>query len=155
MLATLAVGLGFAHLANGSAYGAATKLPWAIYLWDDYRRPAQVYEVFAATLILGLIWRGRTASLFPGFLFLSWLSLSAAARLLLETFRGDSVLVLGGLRTAQPGALAVLLLSLWVMGRWARTDAGQPQVEPSQTQSGGNPEASRSHNRLFGGSGDQ
>jgi len=155
LLAALAVGLGLAHLANGSAYGAPTKLPWAIYLWDDYRHPAQVYEILAAALILGLIWCGRKASLFPGFLFLSWLTLSAGARLLLETFRGDSVLVLGGLRTAQLGALAVLLFSLWLMGRWARTDAGQSQMAPSQTQSGGNPEASRPPTGLLGGSGDQ
>lgn len=129
LLAVLAIGLGIAHLASGSAYGAPVRLPWAIYLWDDFRHPSQVYETLAATLIFALVWRARKPNSFAGFLFLMWIGLSAAARLFLESFRGDSTIVLGGLRVAQLGALAILLLALWLMGRWARRGTPQPQTE--------------------------
>ena len=90
LLAVLAIGLGVAHLATGSAYGAPARAPWAVYLWDDYRHPSQVYEIVAATIVFGLVWRVRAYSPFPGFAFLLWLTASAAARLLLEGYRGDS-----------------------------------------------------------------
>jgi phosphatidylglycerol:prolipoprotein diacylglycerol transferase len=127
-LAVLAVGLGFAHLASGSAFGAPAELPWTIYLWDDYRHPSQVYEILAALLIFGLVWRARAVNPFSGFLFLSWSTLAAGARLFLESFRGDSVAVFAGLRQAQFVALALLLLCLWLMGKWAR--AGNENIPP-------------------------
>jgi phosphatidylglycerol---prolipoprotein diacylglyceryl transferase len=129
LLAVLAIGLGVAHLATGSAYGAPTRAPWAVYLWDDYRHPSQVYEIVAATIVFGLVWRVRTYSPFPGFPFLLWLTASAAARLLLEGYRGDSAFVLGGLRAAQLAALGVLLLGLWLMGRLARPGVTHSQAE--------------------------
>jgi phosphatidylglycerol---prolipoprotein diacylglyceryl transferase len=118
-LAVMALGLGVAHLAAGNAYGAAARLPWSIYLWDDYRHPSQVYEILAAVVVFAILWHARKPERFPGFLFLMLLALSGASRLILESFRGDSTLVFGGLRAAQVGALAVLLVSLWLMGRWA------------------------------------
>lgn len=129
LLAILAIGLGFAHLAAGSAYGAPARVPWAVYLWDDYRHPSQVYEIVVATMIFGLVWRVRTSHAFPGFPFLLWLTASAATRLLLEEYRGDSIFVLGGLRAAQLTALGVLLLGLWLMGKWARAGATHSQAE--------------------------
>jgi phosphatidylglycerol---prolipoprotein diacylglyceryl transferase len=132
LLAVLAIGLGVAHLATGSAYGAPARAPWAVYLWDDYRHPAQVYEIVTATIIFGLVWRVRIYSPFSGFPFLLWLTVSAAARVLLEGYRGDSTFVLGGLRAAQLAALGVLLLGLWLMGRLA-----QPGVTHSQAEEPG------------------
>jgi prolipoprotein diacylglyceryltransferase len=44
--------------------------------------------------------------------FLVFIALTAGARLFLEAFRGDGVIVLNGLRQAQLGALIVLLLAL-------------------------------------------
>jgi phosphatidylglycerol---prolipoprotein diacylglyceryl transferase len=135
LLAVLAIGLAVSHLASGSAYGAPTRLPWAIYLWDDYRHPSQAYETIAAILMFVIVWRVDRSDLFPGFQFLLWVTLSAAARLFLEGFRGDSAIVLGGLRTAQLAALAVLLLGLWLMGRWARNSHTEPHEDTPITTS--------------------
>ena len=49
---------------------------------------------------------------FAGFLILVWLALVAAGSLILDGFRGDSVIVLGSLRTAQLLNLAVLMTAL-------------------------------------------
>ena len=120
LLAVVALGAGFAHLASGAAFGAPTSLPWGIQLWGVLRHPSQIYEILAAGLILFILWPGEARSIFkwdrfaaPGSYFLSFLALSAAARLLLEAFRGDSLLLPGGLRSAQVIAWFVLALSLW------------------------------------------
>lgn len=109
-LAVLMTAIGLSHLAAGSAFGAPSDLPWAIELWGAARHPSQVYESLAAGMILLLAWPGRNwlASPTPGVYFLRFASLSAAARLFLEAFRGDSQLILGGLRSAQVAAWLVL-----------------------------------------------
>jgi phosphatidylglycerol---prolipoprotein diacylglyceryl transferase len=108
-LALFAIALGFAHLASGDAFGQVTTLPWGIELWGAVRHPAQIYEIILAGLVFWVIWRLRKMKNFPGFLFLSWLGLAAATRLLLEGFRGDSLVILGSLRGAQVVALLVTL----------------------------------------------
>lgn len=122
-LALLLVAVAGAHLASGDAFGAPTTLPWRLFLWGEYRHPAQVYELLAALAILGLAWRTRTAAPFSGFNFLFVVALAAAARLFLEAFRGDSVLLPGGWRAAQVGALVVLAACLVAMRAWARDPA--------------------------------
>lgn len=117
-LAVFAIGLGLAHLASGDAFGTPTSVPWAIELWDANRHPTQIYEMALALLISALIWRWRRANLFPGFLFLTWVAVTAAARLFLEAFRGDSIILAASIRQAQLAALAVLLLALWLMRQW-------------------------------------
>jgi phosphatidylglycerol:prolipoprotein diacylglycerol transferase len=42
--AVFAAGLALMNLASGDAFGVSTRLPWAVYLWDDYRHPIQVYD---------------------------------------------------------------------------------------------------------------
>ncbi len=105
------VGLAAAHLADGSAFGKATSLPWGIELYGATRHPSQIYELIAALLILGLIGLRKP---FPaaGVLFLTFAAASAGARLFLEAFRGDSVLVFGGLRLGQILAWLALFLAL-------------------------------------------
>ena len=124
LLAVLAVALALSHLASGAAFGAPTSLPWGLELWGARRHPSQLYELAAAVLILILIWPGRevwkTAP--AGQQFLLFMALSAGARLLLETFRGDSVflplsLPWGHPRLAQAAAWLVLALSLWGLHR--------------------------------------
>jgi len=111
-LASVMVALGFAHLASGDAFGAPASLPWAIDLWGAQRHPSQIYEILAAAVVMGMVLRlGRKAQ-FPGMAFLVFIALTAGARLFLEAFRGDSVIVFDGLRQAQLGALIVLLLAL-------------------------------------------
>lgn len=128
-LAVLGVALGLANLASGAAFGAVTGLPWGIELWGATRHPAQIYASLAAALILLLLWPGgklfrRLNEIAPGVIFWAFSTLSAFSRLLLETWRGDSVLVLGGVRQAQIVAWLVLALSLWAMGRLFQQSRG-------------------------------
>lgn len=127
-LAVMGVALALSHLASGSAYGAPTDLPWAIDLWGAERHPTQVYEILAASLILLIVWPGAglwdryagRADLRPGVRFLGFAALSAFARLFLEAFRGDSVLLPGGFRSAQVLAWLVLFACLWGIRRLQR-----------------------------------
>lgn len=118
-LAAFMVALGLAHLSSGDAFGAPARLPWAIYLWDDYRHPSQIYETLAALAIFAIAWRQPGGRNGDGLNFLFVVALSAAARVLLEAFRGDSVIWWGGFRAAQVVGLAVLGACLWLMRRWA------------------------------------
>jgi prolipoprotein diacylglyceryltransferase len=96
-----------------------------VYLWGEYRQPSQVYELIGALAVLGIVWRARThgAVAGSGFNFLLVVALSAAARVLLEAFRGDSLLVAGGWRAAQLLGLAVLAACLAAMRYWVRAPA--------------------------------
>jgi phosphatidylglycerol:prolipoprotein diacylglycerol transferase len=112
--AVFALGLGLAHLASGSAFGKETSLPWGMELWGAVRHPTQVYEIFASLLILCLLWFQRTDT-HPGLHFLTFVALTSGARLFLEAFRGDSTLILGGIRAAQIIAWMVLAISLFFL----------------------------------------
>jgi len=107
LFATLAIGLSLSHLAAGTAFGSPTDLPWGMELWNATRHPTQVYELSAALLVFGWVWF-RKAESPPGFTFLTFAALTAAAHLFLEAFRGDSTLIFGGLRLAQVAAWIVL-----------------------------------------------
>ncbi|MFQ5433280.1 MAG: prolipoprotein diacylglyceryl transferase [Anaerolineae bacterium] len=117
-LALFTVGVGLSNLSSGDAFGAVTDVPWAIELWDANRHPTQIYEIMLALVVLGLVWKLRRTALFPGFLFLSWLSLTAVSRLFVEAFRGDSIIVADSIRQAQLAALAIFLIALWLMRQW-------------------------------------
>ncbi len=117
-LACLAIALALANLASGDAFGAPARLPWSIFLWDDYRHPTQVYALLAALLTLGLWWTSRRA-LAPGVSFLQTLALLAAAAVFIEAFRGDSLLW-AGWRITQFVGLAVLAGCLVLLPRWRR-----------------------------------
>ena len=122
-LAGFAVALSLAHLASGDAFGAPSNVPWAIELWGATRHPAQVYELLAAAGILAFALRLRPRETFPGFAFVAFIGRSAAARLVLEAFRGDSVMWLGGVRAAQVISLAILLGALALLRRLAQQAA--------------------------------
>jgi phosphatidylglycerol:prolipoprotein diacylglycerol transferase len=122
-LAAFSVAVGFAHLASGDAFGSETALPWAIELWGAQRHPTQIYEVLGAGIIFWLIWEYRRKTPAPGFLFLGWVALSALNRLLIEAFRGDSIIVLGSLRSAQLASIVVLILALVGMHLLVRRQA--------------------------------
>ncbi len=131
LLAVLAVVLGLAHFASGDAFGAPASLPWAVELWGEMRHPSQVYETLAALLIAAAVWPGSRLSRFalgrPGLRFWAFLALSAAARVILETFRGDSTLLWNTFRTAQVIAWFVLAISLWQIGK--RLNVAVPMVQ--------------------------
>ena len=113
LLAVMAVGLAIAHIASGEAFGAETSLPWGIELWGARRHPSQFYELIGAAIILLLLVRRAKAEIPAGILFLNFAALTAGMRLFLETFRGDSNLLLGGIRFAQIVAWLVLAVALY------------------------------------------
>jgi phosphatidylglycerol:prolipoprotein diacylglycerol transferase len=98
--AILAIGVGLSHLAAGTAFGFPADIPWAIDLWNDKRHPTQIYEILTAFLIFMLLWKKRPDP-HPGIDFLIFAALTAASRLFLSAFRGDSTLVLNGLHREQ------------------------------------------------------
>lgn len=109
--AVLAIGLHLSQLAAGTAFGSPTTLPWGITLWNANRHPTQVYELIASLLTFGFIWYWKKP--FPaGSTFLSFTALAAGSRLIFESFRGDSLLTLAGIRTAQIIAWIVLACAL-------------------------------------------
>lgn len=117
LLAVMAVAMGFAHLAAGNAFGRPTGLPWGIELWGEVRHPAQIYETLAAIALLVIFWpaRQRYSTWKAGMYFLTFTASSAAVRIFLESFRGDSALTDYGLRVAQLFAWAILAISLFAV----------------------------------------
>ncbi|MBN2386766.1 MAG: prolipoprotein diacylglyceryl transferase [Anaerolineales bacterium] len=114
-LAVFAVALGLSHAASGLAFGAPTTLPWGVELRGATRHPSQIYEVLTALAILAVLWKQFRQMDSPGRLFVRFIALSAAARLLLEAFRGDSQLIFGGLRLVQALAWLVLAVCLYYL----------------------------------------
>ncbi len=123
-LAVLAVFAGLSHLASGKAFGEPTALPWGIDLWGATRHPSQVYETIAALAILAFLWRHFKGQAAPGRTFLLFIVLSAGARLLLETWRGDSELTFSSLRQAQVIAWVVMTIGIFLLER--QRPAGKP-----------------------------
>lgn len=114
-LALFMIAVHLANLASGDAFGAPADLPWAIELWGARRHPSQIYEALAALVIFGLVRKRPDGS---GVTFLLLAALSAAARVFLEAFRGDSAVGFADLRAAQVLGLVVLALALWWLPRW-------------------------------------
>ncbi len=116
--------LAIAQLLGGSAYGMPTKLPWGIELWGARRHPTQIYAAVLTLAALGWILRAGKAARGDGTLFLQTVGLLAAIRLFVEGFRGDSVVIAGGVRVAQLVALVVLLVVWWLYPRWSGGNGG-------------------------------
>lgn len=115
--ATLIVFISLANFTSGAAFGSQTNLPWGITLWGAVRHPAQIYEAIAALLILALlrIKQNSFAGLYPGLYFSVFITASASSRLILEYFRGDSVLLPGGFRASQVAAWLIIAAGLWAI----------------------------------------
>ena len=113
LLALAAIG----QFLSGDAYGAPANLPWAIFLWGDWRHPVQLYDVLAAVSGLLLVWAMRSRAPREGLAFLLAVAWYSAARVFIEAFRGDVTVLPGGYRSIQVIAWIVLLGSLWMMGQ--------------------------------------
>jgi len=120
-LAVMIFALGLSNLASGKAFGLETQLPWGIELWGATRHPTQIYQMLAGGVILAAIWP-RTEKA-PGETFGLFLALSASAWMIIETFRGDSRLLPGGIRAAQVAAWFGLAISLWFLGKVKKESA--------------------------------
>ncbi len=79
--------------------------------------------------MLAVAWKRPLGQPGEGINFLLAVALSAAARVLLEAFRGDSVIWLGGFRAAQVVGVVVLAAALWLMKVWAQPTVPRPLFE--------------------------
>jgi prolipoprotein diacylglyceryltransferase len=132
-VAVMGVALAISHLASGDAFGEPARVPWSIFLWGAYRHPSQVYELLGALVIFAAWWRAHRHLPAPGYGGLLVIALSAAMRVVLESFRGDSQLMLGGLRTTQVWGLLILGLCLLAVRIWSRgplDEAHDPSGRP-------------------------
>lgn len=120
----------FGNFMNGDAHGLPTNLPWGIVFpetsvagADTLRRyeqnlplhPTMLYELLLNLLWFSLLWRLRKRPHRDGFIFALYLGLYSAGRLVVESFRADS-LMLGPLRAAQVvGILLMGLSAVWIL----------------------------------------
>ncbi len=128
--AVMLIAFGFAHLSSGDAFGAVSDLPWSIELWGERRHPSQVYEILVGIMILFAVWKLQNENRPSGILFLAWIALAAASRLFLESFRGDSVIVLGAYRVAQIISLLILMSSMLGLHFLATRDLASLKSRP-------------------------
>lgn len=124
-LAVFMVFVGFAHILSGDAFGAPTNVAWAIRLWNEYRHPSQFYETLIALTIFLVIQARFLKPEGAGLNFLLMISLASASRIILESFRGDSIFLPGGFREAQVVALFILAISFYWMRKWMNTNPAE------------------------------
>lgn len=117
LLAVFILAHALAQLASGSGFGMEADLPWSIVLWGAKRHPTQIYLAVLAALGLFVFWPAqlRLHRLPAGVTFLGFTAYSAAARILVEAFRGDSALLPAGFRTAQVAAWLIMAGCLWLI----------------------------------------
>ncbi|MEI2688285.1 MAG: prolipoprotein diacylglyceryl transferase family protein [Anaerolineae bacterium] len=116
LLALAVASLG--SLLAGRDLGAVSSLPWAMELFGVRRHPVALIQALALLAWLGwLLWSERGAARPPGQTALLALFGYAVLRLFLEPLCAESVLVGDGWRLAQIAALAVAVLSGWLLGR--------------------------------------
>jgi len=119
--AVMIIALGLANLASGAGFGSVTELPWGIDLWGASRHPTQIYQIIAGAIILAIIWPRRStmdaSQRVSGETFWLFVSLSSGSWMIIEAFRGDSILLPGGWRVAQIVAWLILAVSLWGLGK--------------------------------------
>ena len=111
-------------LAAGCCYGRAAEVPWAISFHDEYANrivgtplnmplhPTQIYESLACLLIFGILIAVAARKKFHGEVALAYVVLYAAARFVIEFFRGDVVrgaILDGALSTSQFIAILMVL----------------------------------------------
>ena len=118
----------------GDDYGAPTQLPWAVTFTDPDAaaiggaplgvslHPVQLYESIVCLALFAVLGRLSQRKRFDGEVILAYTTLYAAARFVLEFFRGDADrgFVLGGwLSTSQFIALILgpAAIALWFVRR--------------------------------------
>ena len=137
-LDTLALGaavftifVALAHLSSGDAFGAPTTVPWAIELWGADRHPSQIYELLFAVGVTLVILQVRKTRSFSGFVFTLFVALTAISRLFLESFRGDSSIVFGSIRSAQLISFVVMIFALIALHLLSRNNVERKTQTPA------------------------
>jgi prolipoprotein diacylglyceryltransferase len=110
-----------ADFLAGPGYGERADLFWSINLFGVRRHPVQLYEFIAGLLALFAWRRALRSGLAPGLPFLVAAATVSAGLLVSDAFRANALLTAGGYHVVQIASLGVLLVSLWLMSRKART----------------------------------
>ncbi len=107
--------LSVADFLAGDAFGSPTGVPWAIDLWGARRHPVQLYQAVALAVSTGIVLADRS----PWVGHRAWLALFlyALTRLVVDAFRGDSLILAGGFRAEQIVALTVAMVAAWRLMR--------------------------------------
>ncbi|MCX8061363.1 MAG: prolipoprotein diacylglyceryl transferase [Anaerolineales bacterium] len=117
LFAMLGFFLSLASFASGEIYGVPTELPWGLELWGAKRHPLSLYYALLALFILIVLWSKFGKGSFPGQVFLHYVLSVAGALLFLETWRANSPILPGGIRTVQAVLWVVMALSFWLLDR--------------------------------------
>jgi phosphatidylglycerol:prolipoprotein diacylglycerol transferase len=112
---------------NGDAHGYPTSMPWGLVYSSESPagqmfpgqplHPTQLYEMILNLIIFGILWKIRTKLKIDGLLFLAYMILYSAARILVEYFRADRLTYLGNISAAQSiGIIGMLLGAILMIG---------------------------------------
>ena len=110
---------------NGDAHGYPTRMPWGLVYSPESLagqmfpgqplHPTQLYEMVLNFFIFGILWKMRTKLKLNGQLFLTYVILYSAARILVEHFRADRLTYLGNISTAQSIGIIGIFLGVILM----------------------------------------
>lgn len=117
---------------NGDAHGYPTRMPWGLVYSPESPagqmfpgqplHPTQLYEMIFNLIIFGILWKMRTKLKIDGQLFLAYVILYSAARILVEHFRADRLTYLGNISVAQSIGIIGILLGVILMVGLKRKD---------------------------------
>lgn len=97
---------------NQEAYGYATDVPWAMFIDGAYRHPTFLYEfIWNMSVFAYLIYRRYQPNVKQGELFISYFILYSIGRLIIESFRTDSLMI-GPLRIAQVISIGLIIIGV-------------------------------------------
>jgi len=110
---------------NGDAHGYPTRMPWGLVYSPESLagqmfpgqplHPTQLYEMILNLIIFGILWKIRNKLKLDGQLFLIYIILYSAARILVEHFRADQLTYLGNISTAQSIGIIGIFMSVALM----------------------------------------
>ena len=109
--------ISLADFLGGPGYGIETSLPWSLDLFGIRRHPVQIYEIIfgIAALVSWMTFLNKRS--FDGQLFLISLAIYSGGRLFVDAFRANAWLTSGGFHILQLISLALLLISVFLLGR--------------------------------------
>lgn len=126
-LVMVLITVSLADFLAGPGYGKLTLMPWAMNQFGVRRHPVQLYEVGVGLAALFAWWRTTANRPAAGRSALFTLAVYSGGRLFVEAFRDNAWLTSGGLHVVQIIALAALLVTLFLLGRFA--PLSQPEAE--------------------------